>query len=157
MKRTLALALCLASLGCGSKEDSAESTTTSIIVSNRAISGSSTDLCTQFDGESCYFLGGQLVAFADGSMIVTGGMTRNYFVTGDTDVESVSNSIVAPPGQDVAVLMSLQVSRGSGVRAVWLKYTHADGKVSVVYDTDNDMRASVTDAVLLWPTVSDWK
>jgi hypothetical protein len=160
--RCLTLALVLAiTVGCGQAPQPGEKGEKGEpglgVTSNKYISGSATTLCTQFTGEECRFLGGQLVTFGDGTVYLSAEFTRTYVATGDTDMESNSNSVIIPPGSDMVVVhLSEQVSRGSGPRNAWLAYVKSLNQVYVLYDTDGDGRAETSDTVILTPTLADW-
>lgn len=129
------------------------------IVSNQIISYTNTDYCTQYDGESCGFSGGQLVRYADGSVMLLGSWTFLYTnaTDHDTDSDVTTISVVYPPTVTTAwQRLSPFVARGTGYKAAFLVYTRSPESIRIVHDTDGDGIPEVTDQVLYTAALNNW-
>lgn len=129
-------------------------------ISNRLISNTATDYCTQYTGEACVFNGGQIVKYADGSVLILGGWTFLYSVSSpdnDTDHAISTISVLYPPEITVGYQkLSPLVARGSGYKSAFLVYTRSPESIKVIYDTDGDNVPEATDELLYTATLSSW-
>ncbi|MBN8540781.1 MAG: hypothetical protein J0L82_10380 [Deltaproteobacteria bacterium] len=127
------------------------------VTSNVRLSSSTTDLCIEYVGHSCFFSGGQIVKYSDGSIILLGAFATIYANGGDTDTDQNAVTVVLP-GSITGGYIKLSdfVARGSGFRAAFLVYVKASNTAYVVYDTDNDGVAEDTDETLLTLTQTSW-
>lgn len=129
-------------------------------VSNLLIASSSSDYCTQYVGEGCYFNGGQLVKYSDGSVLMLGGWTFLYSTSTpdyDTDHSYSSVSVLFPASVTVGYQkLSPLVARGTGYKSAYLVYTRSPESVKVIYDTDGDGLPEPTDEVLFAASVVGW-
>lgn len=127
------------------------------IVSNKKIAAGGVDLCTEISGESCYFMGGQIVKYSDGSILITGLFTWLFIIVGDSDTDTLNNSfLMTPTGAGATITMSTYVARGAGYKTLWLVYSRAADTVTLVHDTSGDGSLGGGDTTLATLTVSDW-
>lgn len=126
------------------------------IVSNKSLGAINTDYCTYYNNEACYFEGGQLVVYSDGSFEITAHWRFQYAVVGDTDVDNITRTFKISGDNDIGSisLHNLVARSGSAVyKSVGLVFT-ADA-VDLVFDSDND-GIDFDDTVLSSVTLSDW-
>lgn len=107
------------------------------VSSVQTISNTATDYCTQFTGENCYFQGGQLIKYADGSFSLIGSWIFSYSNAGDTDTDSSTTQALFPSSYTGGYLkLNLIVARGAGYKSVYLYYIKSPEAVKVVLDTN---------------------
>ncbi|MFH1016789.1 MAG: hypothetical protein V1798_01245 [Pseudomonadota bacterium] len=108
------------------------------------------DLCTAFAGQDCYFIGGQLVKFSDGSALVTGGFTMLYTDgVSDTDTDGNSITMIVPPSSDgMWQRLSYTVGRSGILASLYFVYTRSPEEVTLVFDTDNDFVLDAGDEII---------
>lgn len=130
------------------------------VVSNRKISNSTTNFCTQYANEVCAFTGGQIVQYADGSVLILGSWQFLYAVgapDSDTDQDMSSVTVLYPPAAATGFQrLSALVARGNGTKGAYLVYTRDPESIKVVHDTDGDNVPETTDELLFTATLSNW-
>lgn len=136
------------------------------IVSNKAIKPYDTDLCTMFPTiESCYFNGGQIVKYSDGSVLITSGYSYDMFVSasangGSPEYDRLASSItvvVAPEMQVMWQRLDWSVSRGSvAFSALYLVYSRQSDSIKIVFDSNDSGELDATDEVVHTAVISDW-
>jgi len=119
------------------------------------------DFCTQYTSiESCYFNGGQILRFVDGSLLITGGWTyaASYSAGGDTDTDvdfAAFTFIVSATSSGSWQRLHPSVARGAGYRSVFLTFERASNTFKLIHDTNGDAEPSSTDEVLKTVVVTD--
>jgi hypothetical protein len=109
------------------------------VESSQLLPKTTTDVCTQFTGEQCLFMGGSIVRFSDGSRMITGDWDYSYVVSGDTDLDAVSKTFWVTPNQNsMSIRLHTMVARGSGYGNVWLVYTRSPESFKIWHDATNN-------------------
>lgn len=107
------------------------------------------DFCTEFVGESCRFIGGQVINFTDGSLLITGGWLFVYANNGDSDTDYAAATIfVEPKSSGSWQLLHHVVARGTGFRGAVLAYDRASNKLAIIHDSNNNKEPDAADEVL---------
>jgi hypothetical protein len=126
------------------------------VSSNRLISIYGTDICTGVDDEACWFEGGQIVKYSDGSVFILGMFRFGYVDAGDTDTDQISTSFLFPSNAvDGYVRLSSFVHRGTTYRSLYLTYNLPTDTLRLVYDTDGD-GFETTDTVITTLSTTSW-
>ncbi len=135
------------------------------IVENKLISNSVTNICTEYSAiEACYFNGGQLLKYSDGSILINGTYSYIFYYDGAADSEPeydrLANSvslIVPPEVENAFVRLDWGVSRG-GVpnKNLFLVYFRSTHSISIVFDTNGDLEPDGTDEEVLTPVLTSW-
>lgn len=114
-----------------------------------SISSVATDFCTQFTGDACYFGGGQIIKFTNGTVYITGGWRHVYINGADSDTfqSTITGWFPSSYAAPYAELSSF-VARGSGLRKTWIVYNKTAGTLSLVYDADGDSIPTASDTTL---------
>jgi hypothetical protein len=121
---------------CGKSETAATGITVS---SNKSISAYAVDMCTQYTGEFCSFIGGQKVTYSDGSILLTGQWSFGYDNGGDTDTNENTVSIWVPSSSSsMCQVLSAYVARGSGYKKIYLCYQRSNDELSIYHDSDGN-------------------
>jgi hypothetical protein len=157
-----ALGMAILAVACGKEEPTTPRYDVTgggvTVTSNKLVSASSTDFCTEYAGEECYFRGGQRVVFGDGSVLLTGGWLFAYTSGGgDTDSNEHSISAFLPSGLTASQqTLSQFVARGASYKAAFLVYDRASDGIGVVHDANGNGTADAGDTLLFTATLSDW-
>lgn len=128
------------------------------IQSNQLIQGDLiTDLCTQYT-DGCWFRGGQLVKFTDGSVLFTGALEYLWVsAAGDTDSNTLAVTGIIPPSINVAwEFLSDMVARGAGYARLWMVYQRSPETLALVHDTNKNLVCEGTDEVVKTLTLTSW-
>jgi hypothetical protein len=122
------------------------------IIKTQIINLDQTNYCNEFYTiERCGFLGGQLVRFADGNILVS--VSWQYFayssISKDSDFDIATKTFVIPKDANImyAMLHSM-VARGDGYKGVFLIYYRDSDSFILLYD-DNESGAPDRSDVLL--------
>lgn len=127
------------------------------VTSNKIISTYATDICTQYANEACYFNGGQVVKYSDGSTIIMGSFLFVYGVAGDIDTDTNTASLIIPSTSTGAYIRLNQfVARGGGYKNLYLVYEKSPETVGLMVDTDGDGVLEATDETVTTLTLSSW-
>lgn len=127
------------------------------VTSNQLISSYVTDMCTEFANEVCYFDGGQVVKYSDGSIVLMGTYVFAYSVAGDSDTDQNTATIVIPSSQSGAyVRLSRFVARGGGYKPLYLVYQKSPETVGLKLDTDSDGVLEASDETITTLSLSSW-
>jgi hypothetical protein len=125
-------------------------------VSSKKIDSTGTDYCTELSGDACYFSGGQIVKFSDGSIFVSANFEGLYVASGDTDNDQNSFSALVPASSAIAWhTLSSFVARGSGYKSLFIVYVRSTDSLSIWYDSDGNSSLSAGDTQLTTLTTSD--
>lgn len=124
------------------------------ISSNKLINSYTTDMCTQYTGESCIFVGGQVVRFSDGTVLATGAWRYLFTVSGDTDTDDNTVTVIVPSTTTAAYQrLSIYVASGSGYKSIYLVYIRSSDSFQLAIDSDAD---GVPDTTVTTLTESNW-
>ena len=130
------------------------------MTSNKIIDAYGPDICSSHTNLGCYFNGGQIVKYSDGSILMLGSMTTIYYTTSgdvDTDSDTSSISVVLPANVTLSYqTLSELVDRGSGFRRLFLMYSRSSDTIALVVDTNNDQTPDSNDEIVGTLSVSDW-
>ncbi len=136
------------------------------VVSNRRIMPNGYNLCTEYSSiEFCAFNGGQIVKYSDGSVLLTSGYSYEFYASddmtgGDPEYDRMANSItlLVPPEMGVMYQrLDWKVSRPSGIfKNLFLVYIRDQDAVKVIFDSNSDGEAGVTDEVVHTALIADW-
>ena len=119
--------------------DGADGTDAVSVVSNRLISGDNTDYCTYYNNETCFFTGGNLIKYSDGSLFFEASWRHAFIVYGDINTDHNSVSAMFPAGTESGfILLYHAVAYGLSYRSMWIQYTASTDSVELYYDTDDD-------------------
>jgi hypothetical protein len=131
--------------------------------SNRLIVGSETNICDKYSNEVCFFTGGQIVKFSDGTVFLLGSSVYALDPSSDaadnTDTNTTAVSLIIPPSVDASYeRLEWGVSRegSESDENLYLVYQRSPEKVLVVFDTNGDGEPDASDEVVLEATLSDW-
>lgn len=120
------------------------------------ISASSTNYCTYWGNESCYFRGGQVIKYSDGSSYIIVDWTYHLVDTGNYDTNDNSISFFIPADWSASsLLLSNMVAISSTYKSVFLYYNNDTNTAKLIFDSDNDSIVESTDATLEWLTISE--
>lgn len=123
------------------------------ITSIKNITSSTTDFCTQNTGESCYFLGGQLMFFSDGTYLLSYRFSYLLQITGDSDGDLVNETLFVPASYaTVSKAMHPYVARGAGYRTIYINYIVATNTAQIYLDSNNDGVLGGADELLFTTT-----
>ena len=123
------------------------------ISSIKNIPSSSTDYCTQIAGESCYFNGGQLLFYSNGSYFVTFRFAYYLTITGDNDTDITSETAFVPASYlSFVKAMHPFVARGAGYKTVYFTYVVATNSVQIYLDSNSDGIIAGADELLFTTT-----
>lgn len=135
------------------------------IQSNELLDPYNTNLCTLYSSiEQCYFNGGQLVKFTDGTILIMGGYSYAYFSPSSgastAEYDRLSNSItmiVPPEVPNSYQRLDWEVSRSAGsLRNLYLVYSRALDRVALLFDSNNNRTPDASDEVVHVVTRSSW-
>jgi hypothetical protein len=136
------------------------------VVSNRQIMPLSENLCPEFSSiESCAFNGGQIVKYSDGSVLVTGAYSYEFYTednmnSGSPEYDRMTNSItmlVAPEMSAMHQRLDWKVSRPSGIfKNLFLVYIRDQDAVKLIFDSNSDGKVGVNDEVVHTALMTDW-
>ncbi len=136
------------------------------VVSNHMLKPYSNNICTEFSSiESCYFGGGQIVRYSDGSVLVTGTYFYDFFSSssmnsGYPEYDRLSSSItmlVPPQLTGMYQKLDWDVSRSAAIGSgLFLVYQRSVDGVAVVFDSDEDGDPEPTDELVHMVVESDW-
>lgn len=127
------------------------------VSSVKTISSSpATDYCIGVTGEDCYFKGGQVTTFSDGSFMLQFRWTYSYVVAGDTDFDTATSTLFFPSTYTgVSAPISPLVSRAGGYKTSYLVYVKSNEATTVWADTNADgVITSGTDELLYSATLT---
>jgi len=161
--RYLVLITVLLFSACGKAKDAASASETAgntfSIASNKRINAYTTNMCTQFAGDNCAFLGGQLLKFSDGSVQITGGWGFQYTSGGGTDTDTDQNTVTLTfPASTTSGYLTLSqfVARGSGYKAIYLVWDRSSDGLILVHDTNGNATPDGSDTVITTLSTSSW-
>lgn len=112
------------------------------------------NFCTEFSLiERCYFNGGQVLRFSDGTVLITGGWTYDFFYSGttasDSDTDFAAFTFIASAKSTGSwQRLHHRVARGHGYKSVFLVFDRAADSFTLVHDTNNDGVPGPTDEIL---------
>jgi hypothetical protein len=110
------------------------------------------DLCTsQQFADQCYFKGGQIVTYSDGSFSMSATLSYTYLGSLDTDTYIHSPSWFYKNTDEIAylVLTTHGTSSGkSGIDYIWLLYNPATGKAGIMIDSNDNFVPDENDEFL---------
>ncbi len=175
-KITIATLTFLASVGCNGKtgptgpagptgvqgETGPQGAAGLSIKTNRLLSASTTNFCTQYTSDACNFTGGQIVEYTDNTTWITGTweyLDFNDFnsTVYDSDSNTFAITMLVPPTVTVATqTLSDFVARGSGLKDVFLKYSRTPESVTLVYDANDNHKLDTTDTALETVRITNW-
>lgn len=116
------------------------------------------DYCTEYALEMCYFASGQVVRYADGSLMVTAvwkfqSLTISDFDT-DSDYSTVTYVIPSDQRSMVQEITDL-VARGGGYKTVFLVYSRDIDRFGLIYDNNESLDLDSNDVLLTNLTLVD--
>jgi hypothetical protein len=130
------------------------------VVSNQLLQPHFVNLCTRYSLiENCFFTGGQIVKYSDGSVLLTGGYSYELYAddgtaVGEWDRMTSSITMLAPP--ETAIMwqrLDWAVSReGDDGRSLFMVFDRVNDRVILLYDSDNNAEPDITDEILLTVT-----
>jgi hypothetical protein len=126
------------------------------VVSNQLLSPYTTNLCTRYSSiESCFFTGGQIVKYSDGSVLLTGSYAYELFFDDDNgggDFDRMTSSItmlVPPTVQYFWQKLDWSVARqDDDGRPLYMIYDRSNDRVVLVYDANDNAQPDLTDEIL---------
>jgi hypothetical protein len=130
------------------------------IVSNQTMSPDLNDICTAFSEETCFFRGGQIVTFSDGSVMLTGAFDFfSYDGSSDSNSDISSVTFLVPKTVDYAyLLLNPTVARTgtSGYRSLYLVWSREDEAAILVFDANDNQTVDSGDIKVLDIVLSDF-
>lgn len=124
------------------------------VTSNQLLNPYTTNLCTRYSAiESCFFSGGQMVKYSDGSVLLTGSYAYDMFISiddGEWDRMTTSLTMLVPPNAPTFwQRLDWSVAReGADGRALYMVYDRALDRVGLVYDSNDNAQPDLSDEVL---------
>lgn len=144
-------------------KDSPSGTT---ILSNQLLNSYNTNICTMYSSiESCYFNGGQIVKYSDGTVFITSAYSYELYVTaaangGYAESDRLANSIsmIVPPNTQAAFQrLDWDVSHaGVTFKQLYLVYERATDEVKIIFDTNGSNSVNQGDTTVHTVTRSNW-
>lgn len=162
---TLLFILLFAATGCNSNGSGGDNTKAPIkdlgisIVSNKSINSYGPSICTQYTEQQCFFNGGQIMKFSDGSIFITGSFETTYLSSDGEDIDTDQNmaSLWIPftSNTEGYISLSSNVARGTaGLQKLFLAYNEEE--LTLVYDVDTDGVVESADEVVTTLSLSNW-
>lgn len=135
------------------------------VVSNSLLTPYATNICTFYSSfNSCYFRGGQLVKYSDGSVLLTGAYTNFYMTDApissepEYDRNSTSISFLIPAAASYGYqLLDESVARGNGdFKNLYLVYVKSTDVVAIVFDSNDDGDPDLSDEIVHNVARTNW-
>jgi hypothetical protein len=136
------------------------------ITSNQILSPYNTNICTMYSSlESCYFNGGQIVKYSDGTVLITGSYSYDLFVSsasngGYAEYDRLANSItmLVPPTVTAGFQrLDWWVSRGTvAFKRLFLVYDRTTDGVSIIFDTNGSGTVNTGDETVHTVVKTSW-
>ena len=116
-----------------------------------SLASSTEDFCTYFSNEYCYFKGGQIVRYSDGTVMIQANWSYAYVISGDTNTDDSSVTFIIPNHWNGALIqVSNLVARGvASYRDAYIVYDSVNNKAQLRVDSDNDGIIESTDELLI--------
>lgn len=128
------------------EEENTDEEKVPLIKRTRILPPITTDFCTAYEAEFCYFLGGQFVEFYDGSIFITGVWEYGAVDIGDTDLDRTPFSILMPPDAEVTwQVLHRFVARVDDYRSVFLVYDRLGDIFILRFDSNKNLQPDKSD------------